>query len=749
MITKAWACSNRIGTIAVALVLSASGIATAADNSSSGASADSGPALNEIVVTAQKREERLQDVPIPVSVIGAAELTESNQLLLQEYFDKSPGISLSPASQSQQNIAIRGITTGIGTGNPTVGIVVDDVPYGSELNQGGGFDVPDIDPGELQRVEVLRGPQGTLYGASSIGGLIKFVTVDPSTDALSGRIQSGISNIHGSSDIGYNVRGSVNIPVTDTLAVRASAFTREDPGYIDNPLTGVNGLNEAHVSGGRAAALWRPSDVLSIKLSALYQNTVGGGSNDVDDLANFQQSYGRGMGAYERSVQLYTAKIDWKISGVDLASITGYSIKQSRDSIDYTGLLGPVTFNGAGIPGQTGFGTPYTAFYETEPTRKFSQEFRVITQLGSKVDWLVGAFYSHEANSPVQYIDALNNFDDAKVVGVALLNAFPTTSSDLAGFTDFTIHFTDQFDLQLGGREARNIQSLNQTDSGMFTPVFFGEPSPFIRPELTSNQNAFTYLATPQFRFSPSLMAYARIASGYTPGGPNANIAPGVPNTYSSDKTTDYDIGAKGDFLDHLISFDASIYYIDWKNPQFGFLTTGVAPVQYTGNGGKAKSQGVELSGEFRPITGLKVAAWVSFGDAVLTENLPPAAVANGTYGAKGDRLPDSARFTGNVSTDYDFPIANNFTGNVGAGVSYVGNRQGVFPASAATPRAYYPAYAKTDAHAALKYGPWSANLFMNNITNRRGLLSDDPLPVEHYYLILPRLIGLNVSRTF
>jgi outer membrane receptor protein involved in Fe transport len=166
------------------------------------------------------------------------------------------------ASSSFQQLSIRGIMSGLYT-NPTVGITVDDVPYGSStfLGGGGGTVMPDIDPADLARIEVLRGPQGTLYGASSMGGLLKFVTVDPSTDGVSGRIEGGINSVYNGAELGYGARGSVNVPLGDVLAVRVSAFSRQDPGYVDNVQSGQRGVNKTDVDGGRLSALWRPSDL--------------------------------------------------------------------------------------------------------------------------------------------------------------------------------------------------------------------------------------------------------------------------------------------------------------------------------------------------------------------------------------------------------------------------------------------------------------------------------------------------------
>jgi len=274
--------------------------------------------LEEVVVTAQKRAERLQDVPVPVVAINAQTLVENNQLRLQDFYTGVPGLNVTPqASISYQSLSIRGITTGVAS-NPSVGIAVDDMPYGSStaVGGGGGTPVPDIDPGDLARIEVLRGPQGTLYGASSLGGLIKFVTVDPSTEEFSGRVEAGTSSVYNGAELGYNFRASVNVPLSDTWALRASGFTRQDPGYIDNMETGRDGVNKDIVRGGRVSALWKPSESLSLKLGALYQDYRGNGFSDVDKsvngyagptLADLQQYYLRGTGAYDRRAQAYSA----------------------------------------------------------------------------------------------------------------------------------------------------------------------------------------------------------------------------------------------------------------------------------------------------------------------------------------------------------------------------------------------------------------------------------------------------------
>jgi len=157
---------------------------------------------------------------------------------MKDYFSSIPGLSLAPSILGGTNLAIRGITTS-GFTNPTIGVLIDDAPFTAGTSNFNSGEVPDFDPGDLSRIEVLRGPQGTLYGANAMGGLIKYVTKAPSMETLSGRVEAGTTQVHNGAQPGFTIRGSINMPMGDTFAVRASAFRRQDPGYIDNPISGV------------------------------------------------------------------------------------------------------------------------------------------------------------------------------------------------------------------------------------------------------------------------------------------------------------------------------------------------------------------------------------------------------------------------------------------------------------------------------------------------------------------------------
>jgi outer membrane cobalamin receptor len=325
----------------------------------------------------------------------------------------------------------------------------------------------------------------------------------------------------------------------------------------------------------------------------------------------------------------------------------------------------------------------------------------------------------------------------------------PGVYTEYAAFTDLTYHLTDRFDVQLGAREGVfDIKNGPATDYGLYFTALAGFPTenaPYAEEKL--RQSAFTYLFTPRFKITPDWMAYARISSGYRAGGNNFST-PGVPVSYRPDNTHNYEIGTKGDFLRNTFSVDASVYYIDWKDMQLSLAAP--SGFSYTGNASAAKSEGVEISVQARPRTDLNIAGWVAISDAVLTRDIPGAGQAGVVYGFSGDRLPYSARFTGNLAADQRFPITVRVKGSVGASLSYVGPREDTFLSSPGE-RQHLPPYARTDLRAGLDMDPWKINVYVNNVTDKRGLIAGgagNVLPYSYYY-IQPRTVGAAVARSF
>jgi iron complex outermembrane receptor protein len=699
------------------------------------------PVLEEVIVTSQKRRERLQNVPVPVAAVTASTLADKSQFRMQDYYTQVPGLAMTPNQFSgAPSVAIRGITSGDAT-NPTVAITVDDVPFGSSTSIGGGYFAPDFDPSDLARVEVLRGPQGTLYGAASIGGLIKYVTIDPTTAGLEGRLQAGVNGVSHGGSAGYNVSAGFNVPLGDAFAVRVSGFRREEAGHIDNVRgLGERDVNETRSSGGHLSALWHPSDRFSLKLSALLQDsevfgtpyvTVGPGVGDL------KQDFLPATGFVERKFQAYSATAVLKFDAVEFTSVTGYSESQLADLLDYTALNGAFT--------QAIFGTADTLNTDDTTTYKFSQELRAATQLGERIDLVIGGYYTREY-SPYR-LEILAADPGGRPTESVLASSFFSTFREWAGFTALTYRFTDRFDVQVGARGSQIEQSFGETDIGPLVPLALGTTSPRVLPEAFAREHATTYLITPRFKFSSDLMLYTRLASGYRPGGINQGELTGLPPRFAPDQTLNYEVGVKGDAFADRFLFDASVYYIDWQDIQLSLINPANGQNYFT-NGSRAKSAGVELSVQLLPADGLRIGAWAVWNNAVLTEAMPTPE-QGGVNGPKGARLPFSSRFAASASADYEFPLGT-LTGMAGTTVSYVGDRLGTFIADESV-RQRFPAYTKADVHAGLKTQQWTFDLYVNNVTDERGVLGGGHgtiIPTA-FQLIQPRTVGVSIARSF
>lgn len=690
-------------------------------------------ALNEaVVVTAQKLEERLRDVPVPVTALDAQRLTTDGHLGLREYFSAVPGLSMSTDHQGRQELAIRGVTTGR-VSIPTVGLMVDDVPYGFSL---AGFgSMPDVDPGDLTRIEVLRGPQGSLYGTSSMGGLIKYVTADPVFGRYSGRVEIGTSNVYNGSRLGYNFRASANLGLSQAFAVRVSGFSREEPGYIDNTADGAQGANRVDVRGGSVKALWRlPAG--SITFGALYQKTHGRGLPEVDrlpGLSELEQRVLPGVGPYDRTVAAYSATVRAKIGRADLTSITGYNVNSFSDSWD--------GITAWGVLGQSVFGVSGTPTLDDIRYRKLAQEARLSIPLGRRVDAMVGGYFTHERSLQTQFIGAANSTTGALVGTLATIPGdIETKYGEESAFANLTYRVTDRFDVQVGGRESHyNVFNGAYTAFGPLE----GPSGVFVQDPTESSDNVLTYLLTPRFKVSPDLMLYSRFASGYRPGGPNNAFVAAIQPTFKSDTTRNYEVGVKGEFVDHRVSVDASLFYIDWQNLQVQVN----APIGgYKTNGSGAKSEGVELSAAVRPVRGLSIDGWITYTDAVLTDPFP---VGSPLIGRPGDRLPYSSRVAGNLAVQQSFPLVERTTGFVGASASYVGDRLANFRGTPPPARQQFPAYTRVDLRTGVNHDAWAVNLFVNNVADVRGIINISHYILYRYTYIQPRTVGLSLTKSF
>ena len=715
----------------------------------------------EIVVTAQKKTERLIDVPLAVSSVGAETLTRENLNGLRDYFARVPGLQYS--GEGTASISIRGITTGERLANPTTAILVDDVPFGSSSYLGQAS-VPDFDPATLERIEVLRGPQGTLYGASSLGGLIKYVTKAPDARSFFGRVEVDANHVADGAE-GFSARGSINVPIiADRVAMSVSGFYRVDAPYVDN-IDRSSGIrfrdtNKGKFWGGRAALQAEVTEAVTVNLSALKQRssttgddafTVFSGTDfrpvfPTNSTANpqYRQPLGKRttsnvLANGDTDFQLYSARVNADLGFADFASISAWSRSKVVTISDGTNqfgfLLGP-------YPGYS-----QVLFGNGSRTSKFSQEVR-LSNNGPLFDWLIGGFYTKEKSDTPQSLSVAGG-------GTTLIpyDAFnPSTYRDIAAFGDVTVHVSRQFDVQLGLRYSSNKQSYSyiQVIDPASQPIF--GPSSTISSGL--KEDAVTWLVAPSYHLTPDILLYGRVASGYRPGGPNANL-PTIPlTTFGSDKVISYELGAKGKLADGGPTFDISIYQIDWKDIQLQ-NTDQASGFVYFSNGAKARSRGAEASTSWSPWDKFEIGANASYSDSKLTRSLPPQVGGiQSLIGASGDRLPNVPKFAANFSAQQGFGLTDTLSGFIGATYTFVDKRIGQFVSVAAGQRTILPSYSNIDLRAGIEsQDKWQLTFFVRNLLDKQGVLNltnaggAQSVPTATFRQ--PRTIGFTLSGDF
>jgi len=700
--------------------------------------------LDEVVVTAQKVSQSVIDVPLSISVLGADDLERTQSVNIQDYVKLVPGLQLTQAQPGFGRLALRGINTnGVAS---TVGVYVDETSFGSSSGLANGAVLAgDFDTFDVARVEVLRGPQGTLYGASSLGGVLKYVTNEPQTDSFEGRVRGSFESVDGG-DMSYSGAGVVNIPVSDSVAIRASGFYRSVGGFIDSIGTVDEGsgatsdvaddINGSTVSGGRASMLFTPSETFSLQLTAFIQDIDNDASSGIDsDYATGDTLYG-GLTqsqfvpeAAGISYRVYNATAIWDLGFADLTSATSYGKNQQDYRQDITMLLGGLE----------------SYIEQTTSVERISQEFRLASHENEKVDWLVGAYYNDEDGLIYQNVHVvepgtLNDIDFFLGEGT-----IDSKYKEYAAFANVTIKFTPSFDLTLGGRYSKNDQDVVQNADG----PLFGVAEPTVTSS-DSSEDVFTYSIAPKFKLNDRMAIYARVAKGFRPGGPNV-IAPdaGAPTTYGSDSTLNYELGFKGENEARNVAWDVTAFHIDWEDIQLLAVVNGLG---INTNAGTATSDGVEASLMFRPVDQLKLSLTGAYTDAKLTEDADPILVG----GRDGDRLPYTPKTSYSANADYEWPLADGRSAYLGASFSHLDDVPAAFSAAYVAEfggQRYLPAYDMVDLRAGWDFGKVTVELFGRNLTNDEGKTSDaggnTPNGAISTGVIRPRSYGMTVTAEF
>lgn len=694
--------------------------------------------LQEVIVTATKRPEMLLDVPMAITAITSHQLQREQLVGFSDLETQVPGLSVELTAPGLDRLTLRGENVG-GVGS-TVATYIDDIPFGSSTAlANGAIAAGDFDTWDLARVEVLRGPQGTLYGANSEGGLIRYVTNPPNLHRFSGAFELGDQDVaHGGNGPIY--KGMVNIPIGGIAAVRLDGYDTRLPGYIDDPQLHERGVNRGYREGWRGSFLVKPTSDFSVRLTGFGQTLHTDGTPNVDVVGaagnplappanqlqplngNFDQQRFMGEPATFK-YGIYSGKLEWDLGWATLTSVTGYGTTTEDQLVDVTS-----TEVNSGVPFTFGMlmssvlpGTN-SAVAETDDlyVKKISQEVRLVSAQGQTLQWLAGLFYTRESS---ELAETLPSF----VIPTLAPTGLPSLENvsldalyrEWSGYGQIDYHFDPAFDVALGGRWSENKQSESEVTGGLL-----------VTPVQTTGGNStgtdFLYSIAPRWHVNQETMAYVRVASGYRPGGPNAlpPITPaGVPRTYQSDSTVNYELGVKSILLDHRLSLDVDTFLIHWQRIQ---LFEFVDDFGINANGGTATSKGLEWTFALTPVHGLNFRLTGAYVDAYLTSN----AVAAG--GLTGNQLPYAPKWSNAIDANYTWTAFGNYNAFTGATWSYIGSRATDFAAIPnivnnaiifePTPRADLGGYNTLDLRAGLDNGRWTFELYCKNLFDTRGI---------------------------
>jgi outer membrane receptor protein involved in Fe transport len=727
---------------------------------------ESAATLQEVVVTAQKRQEKLINVPMAVTAITSDSIKSMHLIDFADLETQVPGLSVELEAPGLDKLTLRGENVG-GVGS-TVTTYIDDVPFGSSnALANGSIAAGDFDTWDLQRVEVLRGPQGTLYGAGSEGGLLKYVTNPPDPSHFASEFEVGDEDVaHGQNALSY--KAMVNLPVTGSAALRLDGFYTRIPGYIDDPQLGASDVNRGYQEGGRASFLVNVTGNFSIRLTAFGQTLHTDGSPQIDvigapnaaappanqlqpDDGNYDQHRFIGEPATFK-YDVYSGTLDWNLGWGALTSVTSYGTTTENQIFDGTSAdFAPGVTGGdlveSLLPPGTNAGAAETDDLYIE---KFTQEVRLVSPTAQPLEWQFGAFYTREASTLAETIPSF-------IIPTLAPTGLPSLENinldalyrEWSGFGQITYHFNPAFDLSLGGRWSENKQSANELIGGLL--VNPPEPSGG-----ASTGTDWLYSVAPRWHLSQDTMAYLRVASGYRPGGPNAlpPLTTGVPTSYQADSTVNYEIGMKSLQLDHRLSIDVDAFLIKWKQIQlFEFVDN----FGINANGGTATSKGLEWSLGFTPVEGLNFTLAGAYVDAYLTADAPA------TGGLTGDQLPYAPKWSNSLDGEYTWKAFADYNAFAGATWSYIGSRVDDFSASdeieggalvfVPNPRTDLGGYNTLNLRLGLQSDRWTLELYCKNIADTRGLTfyTNTGTPNSGGAIVIqqPRTIGATLDLHF
>jgi len=706
--------------------------------------------LEEVIVTATKRAISAQDLGMSISALPSEELELMGAQGFEDFAASVPNLSFgyggSGDGRNARSFAVRGIS-----GRSTTGFYLDETPLPN-------FVEPRLV--DVARVEVLRGPQGTLYGASSMGGTVRIISNTPNTEELSGLIEATISNTK-EGDWNYRLEGVVNIPlVEDKLALRLIGYYEDEAGVFDriypddaNPggTRRAENVDYSEISGFQAALGFTPSENLEIVTKVAYQEIEEGGASWSSKLGNFDQNRLANIPEFLNDEWTYaTATVNYDLGWANLVSATSYFDREYIENEDITEI--GLAFFGIVFPSEID---------QVVEDERLIQEFRLTSDLEGPFQYTVGLFYSNvETSAPSTSIPEGFEAAFAAAIGLPGVPVFGGTDTIFAGIADLEVEevalfgelsydLSDALTVTVGARWFDVESDRLVIDTGIAAagsiPVDASTSESDINPKISLD-----------YTVNDDIMIYTSAAKGYRNGGVSAAIpefcgpdvaSPGKP--FDSDSLWSYEIGTKTSWMGNTLQLNGAVFFIQWDDIQQGKqFGCGFGAVV---NAGQAESTGFELELTALPAEGLELALGIGYADAEVTEG------EVGVVAAKGDRLLQVPELTAKASILYSFPVSFAESAYFHADWSYTGDSLTQFPGDPFYTKASAEreSYQLLNARLGMQKGDWEASVFVTNLLDENANLSEvfslaAEIPgLERYATNRPRTIGIQARLNF
>jgi outer membrane receptor protein involved in Fe transport len=724
----------------------------------------------EVVVTATRREERIQDGPISITAFQQEELTEKGIVGYEGIARETPGVVLNRPTQNFNNFTSRGIATNGYNANlqSSVAVYIDELPVSTI----GNTTVVDPNLFDVERVEFLRGPQGTLFGSGSLSGALRILTKSPNLGGYdwSGLVDFGLT---GSDSLRQRYNLMLNAPIVrDKFGVRAVGFYRHEEGYLDNVGTGKHNSNTLVDWGGRAIALWRPTDRLSIRILGSYEDS------DPKDSSLTSPSLGREKRVSDQPDR-FTGKqtilngtLEYEFDFAKLTSSSTYSDFDQRFYVDLAGTF----------PAQPAYpGAPIAFGLDADAYDKvFVQETRLVSSLDGPFQFTVGGFYLRRRRDVDYFYRSSPEFlEERGLTGLPdqyyQKQYTHQISKELAGFGELTYRFSDKFWLTGGMRYGRTTAQGFTEEGGYLATAFGFNYYTYALLNIPVNFTTFTpYQATkgvkakgskPSWKLSatykpsPELTTYATFATGFR--APIVNAFAGrpslvddtdiiIPDGASSDSLKSYEIGAKGRWLGGRLTVNVAAYWIDWSNIQAQANRVSDS-VQFATNIGAARSRGLELELGYVPARDVFIGVNGAYNDSKITKLSPEEAAISGAV--LGHRL-SAPRFQGSLYASYGFDLSSTTKGTLAANVQYVGPYNSSFPNTPGKPTVPLSTFGRTDGYVntnlsfGIKHRDLTAQLYVENVFDDHSVVYIHPeaFLVSRFGTLRPRTVGIRIG---